>query len=270
MRVLAVYRHPRFSPNSVEKDRAIMQAVVARLGKLGVCTEETGSLDGANWEFERSKPYDVILSMDRLPETLSWLGRQKGVIINRPEAVAGCSRRHISQLMSQLHIAAPPAEGSAGYWLKRDDSSACQQGDVVYCRDVAELHLQQRRFAERGITDAVVCAHVEGDVLKFYGVRGTPFFRWFYPTDDGDTKFGDEAHNGPAAHHPFSAAQLQADATHLAAALGLDVYGGDAIVRPDGTYCVIDFNDWPSFSRCREEAADAIVCLLKDKYGEEF
>ena len=49
------------------------------------------------------------------------------------------------------------------------------------------------------------------------------------------------------------------------AAAGLDVYGGDCIVREDGTFCIIDLNDWPSFSRCREEAAKAIagkVCKL--------
>ena len=39
----------------------------------------------------------------------------------------------------------------------------------------------------------------------------------------------------------------------------------EAIVRADGSFCVIDFNDWPSFSRCREEAAEAIASLIKVK-----
>jgi glutathione synthase/RimK-type ligase-like ATP-grasp enzyme len=54
---------------------------------------------------------------------------------------------------------------------------------------------------------------------------------------------------------------MQADAEQLAKAVGLQVYGGDCIVREDGSYCVIDFNDWPSFSRCRDEAATAISSL---------
>lgn len=50
-----------------------------------------------------------------------------------------------------------------------------------------------------------------------------------------------------------------------AGAVVVDVYGGDCIVRPDGTFCVIDFNDWPSFSRCRGEAAEAIARLALHK-----
>ena len=52
-------------------------------------------------------------------------------------------------------------------------------------------------------------------------------------------------------------------AERLAAVIGLDVYGGDCIVRSDGTFAIIDFNDWPSFSRCREEAAKAIAEKVK-------
>ena len=48
----------------------------------------------------------------------------------------------------------------------------------------------------------------------------------------------------------------------LAAAVGLQIYGGDMIVTNDGSLYMIDFNDWPSFSRCREEAAEAIARLI--------
>ena len=115
---------------------------------------------------------------------------------------------------------------------------------------------------QRGIADHVVSAHVTGDLVKFYGVRGTDFFRYYYPTDDGQTKFDDEQHNGQAHHYPFDVNHLQQQATRLAEAVGISIYGGDCIVRADGSYCVIDFNDWPSFSRCREEAADAIIHLI--------
>ena len=44
------------------------------------------------------------------------------------------------------------------------------------------------------------------------------------------------------------------------------IYGGDCIVRCDGSYAIIDFNDWPSFSVCRQAAARAIAKLvLNDK-----
>ena len=46
------------------------------------------------------------------------------------------------------------------------------------------------------------------------------------------------------------------------AALELDVWGGDAIVTPDGEIFVIDLNAWPSFAFFREEAADHIAAHL--------
>jgi hypothetical protein len=115
---------------------------------------------------------------------------------------------------------------------------------------------------QRGITDYTVSAHVKGDLVKFYGVGQGDFFRWYYPTDDGQSKFGDERRNGPSCHFPFSVEALRRDVQRLAAAVGVCVYGGDAIVRADGSFCLIDFNDWPSFSRCLEEAADAIAELV--------
>ena len=261
--VCIIFRAPRFSPHSVEKDRLILQEVINRLSKHAVSTLETYCLDEQNMLFPPSKPYTFILSMGRLPETLEWLRRQSCPIINSPEAVARCCQRSVlTQIMAETGIPVPPTEGTSGYWLKRGDACAQTADDVVYCCNREELLLQQSRFVARGITDYVVQAHVPGDVVKFYGVRGTPFFRFFYPADDGDTKFDHEHQNGPAHHYAFDADSLKADASRLANAVGLDVYGGDCIVRADGSYCIIDFNDWPSFSRCREEAAEAIVQFI--------
>jgi len=47
------------------------------------------------------------------------------------------------------------------------------------------------------------------------------------------------------------------------------VYGGDCIVSPDGEMRIIDFNDWPSFAPCREEASREIanrVIQMIDEY----
>ena len=52
----------------------------------------------------------------------------------------------------------------------------------------------------------------------------------------------------------------------LAATLGISVYGGDAIISPDGTITLIDLNDWPSFAPCRGAAAFAIARFLKESY----
>jgi hypothetical protein len=146
--------------------------------------------------------------------------------------------------------------------LKRADFAAQTADDVVYVPDLQALASAEAAMRARGIHDYLVCPHVEGDLVKFYGVSATGFFRYYYPTDDGLSKFGQEQLNGQAHHYPFSATDLQTKAEALAAAVGLQIYGGDMIVTNDGSWYMIDFNDWPSFSRCREEAAEAIARLI--------
>ena len=44
----------------------------------------------------------------------------------------------------------------------------------------------------------------------------------------------------------------------------MTIYGGDCVISADGTLRIIDFNDWPSFARCREEAGGKIAeCIYK-------
>lgn len=263
-----IQRAVEFSPNSVDKDLAILEAVAEKLRQQGhdvtmvpEDTQETIPLCFASFAQQGQSP--CVLSMARRPETLQWLKTLEGVrIINTPEAVENCSRSRLQQVMEQLAVPMPPREGPFGYWLKRGDAAAQSQGDVVYTANQQALDEAIRTFTQRGITDYVVSAHVKGDLVKFYGVSGG-FFRYYYPTDDGQTKFDDELHNGVAHHYPFDSQAMQHDAGRLAEAVGVEVYGGDCIVRADGSYCFIDFNDWPSFSRCRESAASAIVALIK-------
>ena len=48
-------------------------------------------------------------------------------------------------------------------------------------------------------------------------------------------------------------------AADAATAVGLEIYGGDAIVTPTGRLVLVDLNDWPSFARCRRAAAAGIT-----------
>jgi hypothetical protein len=166
--------------------------------------------------------------------------------------------------MERIGTPVPPKEGTDGYWLKRGDAAAQTSDDVVYAADKEALATAVQTMRDRGVTDFVVSAHVVGDLVKFYGVGQRRFFRYYYPTDDGQSKFGDECRNGAACHYPFDEEALRYEAERLAEAVGVSIYGGDAIVRADGSFCLIDFNDWPSFSRCREEAAEEIVKLTVD------
>ena len=51
----------------------------------------------------------------------------------------------------------------------------------------------------------------------------------------------------------------------MAEAIGIRVFGGDAIIREDSSYVIIDFNDWPSFSSCSEEASVAIASIIDNE-----
>ena len=111
--------------------------------------------------------------------------------------------------------------------------------------------------------------HVEGDLVKFYGVAGTPFFHCTLPTAEGGfSKFGLETHNGRPQGHPYDAEALKATTDRLALASGMPIYGGDAVVRPDGSTALIDFNDFPSFSGCTQAAAKAIADHVAARLSE--
>lgn len=264
MRILAVSRAERFSPNSVERDKAIFQAVIDRLKEHGdevrLVSEE--SLEILSESSEYSESSDLVITMARKSETLIWLKSLGVTCVNSPESIERCTRSRLLSIMELLGTPVPPQEGSDGYWLKRGDASAQTDADVVYVADQEQLKTAIQMMRQRGVTDYTVSAHVPGDLIKFYGVGQGDFFRWYYPTDDGQTKFGDEQRNGKACHYPFQVEALQDEVQRLVAAVGVSVYGGDAIIRADGSFCLIDFNDWPSFSRCREEAADAIASLV--------
>ena len=259
MKIIAVRRDDRFSPNSVEKDRAILQAVCDRLPYEVVMIDEC--------KLSADDEADMFLSMARLPETLNLLKAKEdagAVVVNSAYGVEACERGRLDNLMRDNNISVPPSDGDSGYWLKRGDAAAQSKSDVVYCKDRATLAEKEADFVIRGITNWIIQGHVLGDLVKFYAVKGG-FFRYFYPSDDGESKFGDEKLNGDACHYAFDEHLLKATADKVAQITGIDVYGGDAIITEDGNFYIIDFNDWPSFSRCRDIAADAIAKLTNKK-----
>lgn len=258
--VAAIYRDTCFSPNSVEKDKAILDAAAMVLESRGMRLEyiNEGSL-------AHGMQADVFLSMGRSSAALAVLKEKErggAVVINTPSAVENCVRSVADRLMRTGGIPVAPLSGTDGYWIKRGDGAAQCGHDVCYAAGEDEKKQAVERMLCRGIGDVVVTAHVKGDLVKFYGVRGTEFFRYFYPTDDGKWKFDNERINGRAHHYRFSEYSLRRDAERVAELTGAEIYGGDCVVRHDGSYAIIDFNDFPSFSRCRNEAAEAIAMLV--------
>ena len=272
-KALLIQRAACYSPNSEEKDLAILQEVGCFFDDAKIIGEgdfvenfstynqliSVESLGAVN-------AYYHIISMARSPKALDCLEQleQRGIrVLNPSVGIRACQRSNVEKVMRENHLPLPPDEGDDGYWVKRADAAAQSKEDVCFCHDWAEVEKIKSTFMQRGITDIVTQAHVKGDVVKFYGVEGTNFFRYYYSGDDTETKFGDEERNGKPQYYPFSSSDLQADAEKLACLLQTPIYGGDAIIHEDGSYVIIDFNDFPSFSKCRKEAAKAIFERVK-------
>ncbi len=143
-------------------------------------------------------------------------------------------------------------------WIKRGDFHAIEEDDVVFARDKDHVRTALERFSGRGIKNVVIQKHVPGDIIKFYSVTGLEddreyWFKWFYHKD--------QDLNG----YEFSKDELLNKCLRAGRLMELEIYGGDAIVRPDGRIYVIDVNAWPSFALFRKEAAEAICSLIEDR-----
>lgn len=225
---------------------------------------------------------DVIFSMARGETALQKLEcheRSGSVVVNSPQGVRNCHRLSISRLINESGANVPPYlwfDLSADLdiphyvdfpcWLKRSDASAQEPDDVCFVIDEAHLKECLATFRKRKISEALISRHVEGDIVKFYGVAGSSFFNWRYPTLNGkQSKFGLEVHNGPVQQYAFSVLDLKKHVDYVALQADVAVYGGDCVVDSSGKCWIIDFNDWPSFSSCIDKAAEAIVALVLKK-----
>lgn len=275
MNILGISRSPRFSPNSADRDNAIFSAVASRLMHVG---HEVSVIAEDVFVAVDLEEFDAVFSMARGADVVRQLCEAAAAgkpVLNAPDALLKASRAALTACFQEHGIPQPrslclatdspdvPSGISFPLWLKRGDACAQSATDVCFIEDAEALRRALAEFHARDIETAVACEHAEGDLVKFYGVEGTDFFHFLYPTEgEGFSKFGFEARNGVPHHFPFDAAQLKRIADRAASVSGLTVYGGDAIVQADGGILIIDFNDWPSFSPCRRPAAKAIAQRL--------
>lgn len=263
---LAIRRDERFSPNSVEKDLLILQSVCDELKRREQLESDIPIVDES--AFTSSTPSALIyLTMARSEQTLSQLEGLEAegrIVVNSVAAVRICRRQVLDALMRKKHVPMPPLQAKFGMWLKRGDEAAQSIDDVRFCKDEQELIAAKNDFKQRGITNWVVSAHVPGDLVKFYGV-GSRMFEYFYPWEDGMSKFGDEIRNGQPHYYKFDSEALKSEVIRLSKLVGTDFYGGDAIIDQEGNFYIIDFNDWPSFSRCRDKAVAAMCSQIEKK-----
>lgn len=268
-----------YSPNHIGNDAAIFNAVAERLRKRGCEVNIYSEEQFRALEIDE----DVVLNMCREPESVKKLIALEDagkLVINSGYGIENCTRERMTRLLLGNNVPYPESLivntnedvrpemnrlEMGACWIKRGDYHAMHKEDVSYCRHAEEAQEVLHEYFLRGITRAVINRHLEGDLIKFYGVSGQPFFHWFYPFDEGHSKYGYEVVNGKSRGYDFDLEAFKATCQRACEIMDVKVYGGDCIVDRDGTVRIIDFNDWPSFAPCREEGSMAIAkCVLKE------
>ncbi len=271
--IAGVMRAGAYSPNHIGNDTAIFNAVAEQLRKRG-CIVNTYSEE----QFNNSDiKEDVIVNMCREHNSimkLQQLENQGKLVINSGFGIENCTRERMTRILLGNDIPYPESlivntdevvkdrleqSGFQSCWIKRGDFHAMHKEDVSYVRHSEEAQEVLQEYFLRGIKRAVINVHLVGDLIKFYGVRGTNYFFWFYPFDEGHSKYGHEAINGKSKGLKFEAKYLKEICNRAADELNVEIYGGDCIVGSDGDVKIIDFNDWPSFAPCRNDAAPHIA-----------
>lgn len=265
MRALGIYRESEFSPGKVEDDAAILDASLAALRDAGV---EVSAMSARRFVEKAPPAVDLVLAMCQGERALAWLAaleRQGALAINSALAIRNCYRDLL--YAGLIHAGVPAPAGAlvrtdgrppdliplglldldAPMYIKRGDLHALASDDVQRVESRSALRATLADFARRGVSLAYVQQAVEGRLVKFYGVSGGEYFAALPESGELSDRASLALAQGAAAG---------------AAALGLEAWGGDAIIDGD-KMVIIDFNDWPSFARVRDAAARSIArrCL---------
>lgn len=264
--IAAILRAGAYSPNHIGNDAAILNMVADQLRKRGcivnIYSEEQFAAGAA-----QSEP--TIINMCREARSIELLQDaedQGRLVINSGYGIENCIRERLTRILVGSNIPFPEskvvstnmvvkdelrAAGITRCWIKRADFHAQHKEDVSYARNPEEAQELVQEYFLRGISRAVIQRHIDGELIQFYGITGTPFFFWFFPMHD--------AYKPSAELRSRIDSTLHGTASMAAAELGVTIYGGECILSPDGSLAIIDLNDWPSFAPCRPEAATAIA-----------
>lgn len=261
-RLLGIYREPEFSPGRhLSNDALILRLVGQELGRAGADVSLVMLAEAR----DRWPDATLVFSMCQGPEAIAELARWSAAgakIVNDPAGSRRTYRDELCDLLGHDGVSFPrtvlaPTQAPIDrarcdalfpgreVWVKRADVHATRSDDVVRVDGWDRVDETMREFHRRGLSGAVLQEHCAGDEVKFYGVLGGHFFWYFYP--------------GESSGHPVDEPALRRYAESAAALTGVGIYGGDAIIAPDGRISIIDLNDWPSFAPCRDIAAGPIA-----------
>jgi hypothetical protein len=278
-KIAGIVRGNCYSPNHVGNDAAVFNETIRHLELAGYEVTTYTEEDVLNREVLEP----VIFTMARSKEVVEKLKEYENrgaVVVNSGYGISNCTREQMTRLLVDNNIPHPRSiitptkdhhiaqrlkeEGMDNCWIKRGDFHAIHREDVTYVRHIEEAEGILSEYALRGIPNAVINEHLVGDLVKFYGVAGSVFFYWFYPFNMNHSKFGHEQINGKATGIAFSVEDMHAICERSAQVLKVKIYGGDCIISPEGEIRIIDFNDWPSFAPCRDQAAPHIArCIIE-------
>lgn len=269
IKIAGIMRAGAFSPNHIGNDSTIFNLVADQLRKRGcevnVYTEEHFINNGVT--------EDIIVNMcreRRSIELLQQLEDRGATVINSGYGIENCIRERMARIFIGSGIPYPESiivntdeairdtltrAGITQCWIKRGDSHTMHKEDVTKVRHPEEAQEILQEYFLRGIKRAVINRHIDGELIKFYGIAGTPFFYWLSASDSSGrhNRFTDT--KAPS----FDEERLRALCTAAADILDVKIYGGDCIISRDGTMRIIDLDDWPSFAPCRQEAATQIA-----------
>jgi hypothetical protein len=267
MRLLAIGRDRAYSPGQhADNDRLILDATADRLRQKGHDVAFAEEDDVGKVALHA----DAIVSMCQgraSNQILESYASSGALIVNSPVAVQNCHRARLHRVLAgdfalfapgriiDVTLAPQPLLGAHGAWLKRGDVHSTQSGDVVRVQDSKAYFETISTFHTRGIKEAILEDHVPGQVVKFYGVLDSDFFRFY---GERETEW-----------RPASFANWRSAIESMVRRLGLEIYGGDAVITNAGDVVVIDINDWPSFAPFRAEAAVAIASHIHRRCLDE-
>lgn len=276
IKIAGIMRAGAFSPNHIGNDAAIFNIVAEQLRKRGCIVNVYSEEQFATGTITEN----IILNMCREQRSLDRLQQLEdngAIVINSGYGIENSIRERLTRILVAAGIPYPESfivdtdevvksrlqrAGIGACWVKLGEAHARHREDVAYARHPQEAQEIIQEFFLRGIKHAVINRHIEGEPVKFYGVAGTPFFYWFHPFDNSQPRHGAATRTDQQTHTPFDVDKFKDICTRAANEIGIKIYGGDCIITPEGNTVIVDFDDFPSFAPCRQEAAPVIARMI--------
>lgn len=281
-KLLFIFRAEEFSPNNIAKDRKILDLTIKKIKDGRPDLEIVPTKEEDFCKDTDLNDISLVVGMPRRVKSLMKLQNSRIKSYNSARGIinTATSRELTLTLLNEAGISVPDfwsydpeademflceptLQNLLPGWVKAMRYNGSKIGDVTYVETPIDADSTVLRLASESVQDIVVTKHLHGDLLKVYAVvdekNEIKFSKWFYPQETGYTKFGEESGNDALCYYHVEESMIKDLIRRIAQILELQFFGIDLIVGPTGEMTVIDVNDWPSYSVCQDEAAEAIA-----------